>query len=140
MKFVFLSDMFYSDYAGCEEIEIKRSRPYVMVCISVDGIDFAVPMRSHIKHQYVFWTDKENGCGLDFSKTVVLSKREYVDVSNAPHIRPNEYDALRGQEHLIKQRLLQYINTYKKARKRLDVERNRRICEYSTLQYFETYI
>ncbi len=140
MKFVFLSDVFYNEYADCKEIEIKRARPYVMVRIKIGGTDFAVPMRSSINHKYVFWTDKENGCGLDFSKTVVIRKAEYVDTSKSPFIRPNEYDALRGQEHLIKQRLLQYINTYKKARKRLDVERNRRICEYSTLQYFETYI
>lgn len=128
------------DYSACPEIEQKKDRPYIRVCVKINGVLFAVPLRSHIKHRFAMWTDKANGCGLDFSKSVVLEKSEYIDKSRAPHIRPIEYTALRGKEHLVAQRLIQYINTYKKARKRLDVPRNRTICQYSTLQYFEKYL
>ena len=111
-----------------------------MVCVKINGTMFAIPMRSHISHKYVLWTNKEEGCGLDFSKSVVLLKTSYIDSAAKPHIRSSEFEALRGKERLIEQKLLQYINTYKKAKKRLDVPRNQIICKYSTLQYFEKYI
>ena len=41
-----------------------------MVCVQIGGVLFAVPMRSHIKHKYALWADKENHCGVDFSKAV----------------------------------------------------------------------
>lgn len=137
MDFIFLSDSFYSAYNRCKEIEQKRDRPYIQVCIRINSHLFAVPLRSHIKHKYVLWTDEERGCGLDFSKAVVIKRSEFIDGERKPYIRPNEFEALRGKDHLIKQKLLQYINTYKKARRRLDVPRNRIICGFSTLQYFE---
>lgn len=140
MIFTFLSPMFYQDHAGCAEIEQKSTRPYICVQVSVNGVTFAVPLRSNINHSHVLWTDQNAKCGLDFSKAVVLAKPSYIDTTRKPHIRQNEFDTLRGKEFLIKQRLLQYINAYKKAKKRLDVPRNRMLCEYSTLQYFESFI
>lgn len=140
MNFIFLSEEFYNVYSDCREIEQKRARPYVQVCIRIGANVYAVPMRSHIKHRYVLWTDEENGCGLDFSKTVVLRKRSYIDETKTPYIRPKEFDALRGKEQLVKQRLVQYIRAYKKAKQRLDVPRNKLLCQYSTLQYFEEYL
>ncbi len=140
MVFTFLSTEFYQDHASCPEIEQKSTRPYVCVQVTVNGVQFAVPLRSHIGHTHVLWTDKASGCGLDFSKAVVLAKPSYIDSTRKPHIRQNEFDALRGKEFLIKQRLLQYIKTYKKAKQRLDVQRNVMLCQYSTLQYFEKYI
>lgn len=140
MVFIFLSQSFYDNYRNCPEIEQKTDRPYIRVCVNVNGVLFAVPLRSNINHPHVLWTDKENRCGVDFSKAVVLSEKAYIDTSRQPHIRQNEFDALRGKEHIIKQRLAQYIRTYKKAKQRLDVPRNKMLCSYSTLQYFEQYL
>lgn len=140
MVFIFLSQSFYDNYRNCPEIEQKTDRPYIRVCVNVNGVLFAVPLRSNINHPHVLWTDKENRCGVDFSKAVVLSKKTYMDASRQPHIRQNEFDALRGKEHVIRQRLTQYIRTYKKAKQRLDVPRNKMLCSYSTLQYFEQYL
>lgn len=140
LKFIFLSEEFYSNYKGCKEIEQKTDRPYIMVCVQIGGVLFAVPMRSHIKHKYALWTDKENHCGVDFSKAVVIVKESYIEQGIVPHIRQAEFDSLRGKDMLIVQRMKQYISIYRKAKKRLDVPRNRTICEYSTLQYFEDYI
>lgn len=140
MYFVFLSEAFYQKYADCPEIEYKRTRPYVMVCVRINGRVFAVPLRSHIKHKYVLWTDEENGCGLDFSKAVVILNAKQIDEEKKPYIRPNEFEALRGKEAIIAQKMKGYIATYKKARQRIDVPRNQRLCKYSTLQYFEKYI
>ncbi len=140
MTFIFLSDEFYNCYASCPEIEKKSTRPYIQICIKINGKLFAVPLRSNIHHKFVLWTDKENKCGLDFTKSVVIEKDSYIDKDSMPHIRQNEFDALRGKEFVIKQKMLSYIQTYKKAKLRMDVPRNRRICEYSTLQYFEKYL
>ena len=54
--------------------------------------------------------------------------------------RQNEFNALKGKEHIVQMKLVQYIRTYKKAKERMDVSRNKIICQYSTLQYFEKYI
>ena len=140
MDFIFLSQSFYNAYANCPEIEQKIDRPYVRVCVRIKGVLFAIPLRSHISHPHVLWTDKAAQCGLDFSKAVVLTRREYVDANRKPHIRRGEFDALRGKEFLVEQRMQQYIHEYKKAKRRLDVPRNRMLCQYSTLQYFERYI
>lgn len=140
MTFIFLTESFYTDYAHCTEIEQKLTRPYTLACVEIGGVTFAVPLRSHIRHPHVLWTDKANGCGLDFSKTVVLTKESYIDTTRKPHIRPVEFDALRGKEHLIEQKLLRFIRTYQKAKLRQDVPRNRLLCTYSTLQYFEEYL
>ena len=140
MKFIFLAQDFFDAYADCYEIEQKRDRPFVQVCIRIDGVTFAIPLRSNINHKYVLWTDEPNKCGLDFTKTVVLSKGNYIDESRKPHIRQNEFDALRGKEYIVKKKLEQYIHIYKKAKKRIDVPRNRTLCEFSTLQYFEDFL
>lgn len=140
MTFIFLSQAFYDAYAPCSEIEQKRDRPYIQTCVRLGGTVFAIPLRSNIKHKYVLWTDKDNSCGLDFTKTVVIERNYYIDRTRVPHIRPNEFNALRGKEHIIKEKLKQYIRTYKKAKERYDVPRNRLLCNFSTLQYFEEYI
>lgn len=140
MVFIFLSQVFYDDYRHCAEIEQKADRPYIRACVEINGTLFAIPLRSHINHPHVLWTDKENRCGVDFSKTVVLVKPDYIDASRAPHIRPREFDALRGKEHIIRQRLMKYIRDYKKAKMRPDIPRNQMLCAYSTLQYFEDFI
>lgn len=140
MRFIFLSKKFYSDYSHCKEIEQKQDRPYVMAIVKLNRFSFAVPMRSHIKHKLVLWTDEANSCGLDFSKSIVLHDPEYINIEKIPTIRQNEFNALKGKEHIVQMKLVQYIRTYKKAKERMDVPRNKIICEYSTLQYFEKYI
>lgn len=140
MRFTFLSESFYRKYHDCAEIEQKRDRPYIVTLVSIGTVTFAVPLRSHIKHTHVLWTDKENGCGLDFSKAVVLTEDKDIDTLRVPHIRQNEFDSLRGKDFEIKQGLLRYIRAYRKASQRLDVPRNRLLCQFSTLQYFEEYL
>lgn len=140
MRFTFLSENFYAQHINCPEIEQKHDRPYVVTLVTIGTLTFAVPLRSHIRHKHAYWTDKENGCGLDFSKAVVLTGEKDVDLTRAPHIRPNEFDALRGKDYEIKQGLLRYIRAYRKAKQRLDVPRNALLCRFSTLQYFEPYL
>lgn len=140
MQLVFLSNKFYQFYSGCAEIEQKSNRPYVMVCIHLNGFNYAVPLRSNITHPHVFWTDKQNHCGVDFSKAVVLWDPQFIDTSRTPHIRQNEFDALRGKEYLLEQHLLKYIQEYKRAKRMQHISRYQTLVAYSTLQYFEEYL
>lgn len=141
LTFSFLTREFYRDHSKCKEIEQKIARPYIQVEIIVNGILFAVPLRSHINHPHVLWTDKENHCGVDFSKAVVITDPErYINRLVKPHIRPNEFDALRGKEYIIKKKLEKYISEYKKAKEHLEIPRNKVLVKYSTLQYFEDYL
>lgn len=139
LDLVFLTDAFYSDYSSCPEIEKKRDRPHAQVTIEVSGLLFCIPFRSHIRHDYAFWTDKANRCGLDFSKAVIVSDPDrYIDRSRRPHLRPNEFAMLKDvREYEVVRRLRMYIAQYKAARLSPEKKRNALLLQYSTLQYFE---
>lgn len=141
LHFMFLTEAFYSDYQECVELEQKHDRPYIQVKIEIDGVLFGIPLRSHINHPHVLWTDKKNRCGVDFSKAVVISDADrYIDVNRRPYIRKNEFEVLRDKEYQIKERMKKYIADYKKAKVDLSIPRNRMLVQYSTLQYFENYL
>ena len=140
MKYIFLTKQFYEDFANCTEIEQKIFRPYAHLKITIDGVDFAVPLRSHINHPHVHWTDKNNCCGLDFSKTVVITTSDYINTTETPYLRPNEFRALKGKDFIIKEKLKKYIEKYKTAKADLTIPRNKTLYTYSTLKYFEEYL
>lgn len=137
MKYIFLTSEFYNDYPYKDypEIEQKQDRPYIMIQISIDGVDFAIPLRSNINHPNVFWTDKPKKCGVDYSKAVPIKDVKYVD-SRKPYLRSNEHKALIGKEYLIQKGFEKYIQKYGKALSAYHVDRNRELCQKSTLQYF----
>ena len=142
LDFVFLSDEFFSDYAKCKEIERKKDRPHIQITIQVGNHIFCIPMRSNINHKHVLWTDKENKCGIDFSKAVVIiDPTRYIDLNRKPHIRKNEFKELkRVSEYEVRRRMLAYIKEYKEAKRKPNIPRNKMLLECSTLQYFEEYI
>lgn len=140
MKYIFLTEQFYNDYVHCTEIEQKQSRPYAQLLLEINNITFAVPLRSNIHHKYVLWSDKNNRCGLDFSKAVVITDMKYIDKTLIPHLRPNEYSALKNKDYFAKQKLQKYIHDYKRAQKYPDKDSNKKILKYSALQYFEEYL
>lgn len=138
-RFVFLSQKFYNTYPTQQypEMEQKQNRPYIQVCVEIDGVQYAIPLRSDIHHPHVLWTDKKKRCGVDFSKAVVIKDDSYIDLSIEPYLRQNEFDALRGKDFKIKCKMEKYIEDYKKAKKDLTNPINRMLVTYSTLQYFE---
>lgn len=141
LKFTFLSREFYADYRDCKEIETKEFRPHVQVTIEINDVLFCVPMRSNINHPHVFWTDKERKCGLDFSKAVAIKDKErYLNKVMKPFVRTIEFDALRGKDFIVKQKMIKYISDYKKAKANLNVRQNQMLVRFSTLQYFEDVI
>ena len=88
-RFVFLSQEFYNTYPMSQypEMEQKQNRPYIQVYVEIDGVQYAIPLRSDIHHPHVLWTDKKKHCGVDFSKAVVIKDESYIDLSIEPHLR-----------------------------------------------------
>ena len=138
-RFLFLSEEFYLAYPleDYPEMKQKHNRPYIQVYAEIEEIQYAIPLRSDIHHPHVLWTDKKNHCGVDFSKAVVIADEKYIDSSTDPHIRQDEFDALRGKDYKIKTKMEKYIEDYKMAKNDLSKPRNQQLVKYSTLQYFE---
>lgn len=141
LKLVFLTKAFYTAYQSCPELEQKGNRPYVQIQVNIDGVLWGIPLRSHIRHNNAIWTNKENGCGLDLTKAVVITDPANYISSVTPYIREDEFAVLKKlTEYEVTQKLRKYIKIYKKAKGHREVKRNRDIVSYSTLQYFEKYI
>lgn len=138
MQFVFLSPGFYSAHVGDAEIEQKATRPHARVLLPVEGVVFAIPFRSNIQHPYAYLTDKENKCGLDYSKAVpVIDAAADIDNTAVPHIRQNEFNALKGKDRNVEIGMRRYLRCYQKAKENPDNKRNAKILECSTLKYFD---
>lgn len=141
LKTVFLTNEFYKAHENHSEIEQKKTRPYIRIQIMIDGVLWGIPLRSHIKHEHVIWTNKEEGCGIDFSKAVVIEKPDEYISDIQPHIRSDEFKVLKKlDEYRIQQKMKQYIRDYRKAKEKPNIPRNKDLLKYSTLQYFEQYI
>lgn len=139
MDIVTLSKLFYSKYASCNEILMKENRPYMLMLIKINNTTFAIPFRSNIKHKFVYWTDKNNNCGLDFTKAVVITSLDDIDKTNV-QIRQNEFNAIKGDMYKIEKKFISFLNTYKKAYHRQDIQRNKILILNSALQYFINYL
>lgn len=109
-RFVFLSADFYQRYPLSQypEIEQKKTRPYIQVYIEINGIKFAIPLRSDIHHPHVLWTDKRNHCGVDFSKAVVITDEKYIDKYKRAKMEPEKS----VNKVLLKYSTLQYFEEY----------------------------
>ena len=138
-KYIYLTEEFYKDYKNCSEILSKKDRPYSMLQIEINNVTWAIPLRSDAKHNNVIWTDKKNNCGLDLSKAVVIEDKKYISKKD-PIIRQNEFNELKGKDHIVYKKMKKYIDIYVKAYTNQHIERNKKICKYSALQYFHEYI
>ena len=140
MKYIFLSQQFYTDYDSKQfpEIAHKVNRPYIMLLVQIEDVTFAVPFRSHITHKNAFITDAQNNCGIDYTKAVIITKSIYVidSVKGQPiKIRPNEHKALLGKKYELVKSFTKYVKDYKRAVKN-KVHTKVNAYKFSTLQYF----
>ena len=141
LNFVFLTSQFYIDYGHLEHIPKKVGRPFVRIILELDGLIYCCPLRSNITHPHAFWTDKKNRCGIDYGNTVVITDPDkYIDFSSRPIIRQNEFNALKGKDHLVIRGLERYLAEYREAKKHMDIPRCRTLVTKSSLQYFEEYL
>lgn len=142
MEFRHLSDKFYNKYTHEKypELMIKKNRPYTQTITEVNGLKFAIPLRSDITHsQNVLWTNKKLKHGLDFTKAVLILDDEYINDEKV-YIKNDEHRHLLGKERRVKEKMKKCISDYKKAKQNIGIEHNKKYCEYSSLQYFERYI
>lgn len=141
LDLVFLTDKFYEDYASCVEIERKPLRPHLCAALLVNDNLCCIPFRSNIRHKYAIWTDKENKCGLDFSKAVVITdERKYIDRSKRAYLRPNEYTVFKTiTDRDVKDAMTRYLKQYRRAKSAPQVPHNKAFLKYSCIQYFEKY-
>jgi len=82
MEFHRLSEAFYTKFGQCDEILTKENRPYYVLLLELDGLTYAIPLRSHITHSYCFIADNSSNqnSGLDYSKAVVIIDTiQYID-------------------------------------------------------------
>jgi protein AbiQ len=141
MEFHRLTPAFYARFGNCEEILTKENRPYYVLVLKIDGLTYAVPLRSHISHPYCFIADNTGGqsSGLDYSKAVVIADTA-LHIDPAPvTIRRNEYSVLKQREFLIRRQFSFYVASYRKAvlrRLKNPVLPESALCRYSSLKYF----
>jgi protein AbiQ len=112
-----------------------------VLLLELDGLTYAIPLRSHISHPYCYisYSSTDYNCGLDYSKAVIITDTIKQIDPNPVTIRQHEYNVLKQQEHLIKKRFSSYVKSYKKEilrrqeNPKLPVSS---LCRYSTLKYF----
>ncbi len=141
LSFYFLSRYFYTDYAGCSEIEKKFDRPYAVVLIEYEDLTFAIPLRSHISHKYAFFTNKEKTKGLDYSKAVPILKDKYIELQAQKYpstISQSERQMLYNKTKEVEKGLIDYIDKYRNAIKKRHIYANQQLCKFSCLKYFHT--
>jgi protein AbiQ len=141
MRFHRLSAAFYSKYGQFDEILNKESRPYYVLLMELDGLTYAIPLRSNITHRFCFIADSSNGynCGLDYSKAVVITDMaEFIDSAHIT-IRRHEYNVFKQHEFLIKKQFYSFVVSYKKEvrrRQKNPVLPMSSLCRYASLKYF----
>lgn len=139
MKYTFLTDQFYSDYPikRYPQIESKKNRPYAHIMVNSYEKLFCIPLRSNITHPHAYFTNKKTRSGIDYSKAVIIDNANYIDNDTKVFLRQDEFNKLRGKEHIIQKQFRNYIELYKKAKSDLSFPYRYEILNYSTLQYFE---
>jgi protein AbiQ len=141
MEFHRLSTDFYKQFGLYEEILTNENRPYYVLLLELDGITYAIPLRSHITHRYCFIADDSGGekKGLDYSKAVVISDSSiYVDPTPVT-IRQHEYNVYKKEEYNIKSKFSTYVKSYnKEVRRRMEnpLLPVSALCRFSALKHF----
>ena len=135
MKYILLSEEFYKKYNEAEYPEIlhKPSRPYVMLMVEIDNYTFAIPIRSHLRHKFGFITNKETNAGLDYTKSVIILKPEYVSNKQLIKITKEEMVVISSYKKYIIEDFKRFLRTYKRKIKN---NLSETLLKYSSLQYF----
>ncbi|MCL2067648.1 MAG: hypothetical protein FWG99_09315 [Treponema sp.] len=140
MKFYRLSAAFYRKYCQFDEILTKENRPYYVLLLELDGLTYAIPLRSHITHPHCFIADNTAGLnsGVDYSKAVVITEKQFIDSSQVT-IRQNEFNIYKKREYHIRKQFSSYVAHYKKEVRRRLLNPTipiSALCRFSSLKYF----
>lgn len=137
-----LSNEFYKAYPHYKfpEMESKLGRPYVVLLVEINGIKFAIPLRTNIRHAfcYKFKTsdrETESSTGIDFSKAVVIFNECYL--GEETDINDKEYLELQEKAFFIINKFKKYVTDYIQFRKNGGNEYIAKRYLFSTLKYFD---
>ena len=115
-----LSSKFTEDYpsSAYPELMYKQGRPYTCLLIdSHDGYFICVPFRTSISHNNAFFfkgtaRSKRTKSGLDYSKIVIVSDSNYIDISTAAIVDQDEYREMVNHLPQIVNEAVSYVDTY----------------------------
>ena len=137
-----LSQEFYQDYPAnlFPEMEQKPSRPYVVLLVEINGLKFAIPLRTNIRHAYCYKfrkSDREtnSSTGIDYSKAVIIKKDSYL--SEKADINDKEYLELQQKAFFILKQFKKYIDDYIAFKKNGGNDYIVKRYAFSTLKYFD---
>ena len=127
MKLKKLSASFYNNNSHLREAldnhngnwEAGKVRGYGVVVINLNGLKFAIPLRSRIRHKASYIVQRSNergihGMGLDFSKALLINDDNYI--SDADFKIPSvQHKKIISNEFHITNKFEKYVLKYKKA-------------------------
>ena len=137
-----LENVFYVENTHLVEVLDKvngvwdnhKSRGYGIVVIDLNGLRFGIPLRSVIKHSDSFFTTAARNKGLDYRKSVLLVKDEYISV-NPFKIPTDEHTRILEKKYSITQAFSKYVKHYVKGITNADANILKSYA-YSTLQNY----
>ena len=142
MELRYLSQLFYQKYKDCSEILSKgETRPYIIIVIEIDKLKFAIPIRTNLHGtKDCYESNPKTNSGLDYTKSVVITRDDYIDMTRFPEIEHKEYNYIKFKEREIKLAFTKFVDEYKKDyirhTKNAKIPVNPRF-QYCTLQYFK---
>lgn len=138
-----LSTAFYKDYPHSKypEVESKINRPYIVLLVEINQIQFAIPLRTSIRHSYCYKFKKsdrktDSATGIDFSKAIVVTNKSYL--GEETDINDKEYLELQEKAFFIISKFKKYVLDYINFKKYGGNEFVSKRYKYSTLNYFDS--
>ncbi|CDM88562.1 type III toxin-antitoxin system TenpIN family toxin [Xenorhabdus bovienii] len=101
-----------------------KTRGHGIVVININKLTFAIPLRTSIKHNAAYITQKSNqkgvkGKGLDYSKALLIINQKYIS-DEIFLIPPEQHKNIQGKEFFITRKFEKYVEKYIKAVKNRD--------------------
>ncbi|EJC6937107.1 TPA: type III toxin-antitoxin system TenpIN family toxin [Vibrio parahaemolyticus] len=122
LKVVKLTQDFLNANAKLTEALHDKDRPYSVVTIVMNGLTFAIPLRTNLNHRFgvhldTIWKEgKKCRRGIDFTKAVLV--RDSSKELGETHIVPkSQKDVLIKKKKVIKNQFEKYVEGYVHAAK-----------------------
>ena len=137
-----LSQSFFNDYPLDQYPELlsKDNRPYLVLLILIDGLKFALPLHSNIKHPYCYKFRNAlhktfyNG-GIDFEKAILIKNDEYIGENRL--IAYDDFCEIEKKFYFIVSKFKRYLNGYYRILRNETSELFKNRYNFSTLNYFK---
>jgi protein AbiQ len=123
LRVVNLTPSFIAKTAGLKETIHDKSRPHGIVAINVNGLTFAIPLRTNLSHNYgvVLDTVERDGRtlkrGLDFTKALIITD-ESTDIGVSHRVPETQKTVLIQQKKMIINQFQKYVDEYISAASR----------------------